>query len=355
MAGFMPAPAYAKNVSYKDAVEGIADSIEAAITSSDRVAIDRFQSVTPQFTKTVIDDLDRELKKRKITVVNRQDRETFRAEQMYSSSDYVDDDSQVRVGHEEGASASITGTGENMTEYYRLVFRMISLEKNTVLMQTSVNVQYDATMRRLLNDQAYNAGEIGSVDVLIGARLGAGFEINTADDGDAVQTGISPREKSNIAFNATLFGAFRFNDSWAVQPELIFMSNNGMELGGNGNTVAIDYPTLDIPLLLRWTFIVRPVLAGIVLGPYISFPVGRLNLSVGGQGAALDTTGYTFGATGGFVIGIKAGAGYLTGDVRFLHDFSSLEVREDFGDGIEDANILLRRSINLTIGYEFSL
>jgi hypothetical protein len=99
----------------------------------------------------------------------------------------------------------------------------------------------------------------------------------------------------------------------------------------------------------------EPVLAGIVLGPYISLPVGKVNASIKDKGMALDTTGYTLGVTGGFVIGIKAGPGNIIGDVRFLHDFSSLKVREDFGDGIQDASILLRRSINLTLGYEFSL
>jgi hypothetical protein len=209
-------------------------------------------------------------------------------------------------------------------------------------------------MMRLLNNQTYNSGGVGNTHFLIGARLGAGFELNTADE-DMVGSGYSPKEKSNIAFNATLFGALKFNESWAIQPEVIFMFNNGMEISGYEYSYTIDYPTLDIPLLLRWNFILRPVLAGIVLGPYISFPVGKVNLSVDDKGSALDTAGYSYGASGGFVIGIKAGQGYLTGDLRFLHDFSSLKVREDFGDGPQDANIAIRRSINLTIGYEFSL
>jgi hypothetical protein len=174
-----------------------------------------------------------------------------------------------------------------------------------------------------------------------------------------VGSGYSPKEKSNIAFNATLFGAFKFNESWTIQPEVNLMLNNGMEISGHGDTVTIDYPTLDIPLLVRWNFILEPVLAGIVLGPYISLPIGKVNLTVvdTGAGRALDTTGYTFGVTGGFVIGKKVGPGNIIGDLRFLNDFSSLKVRDEFekGKGIEEANIIIRRSINLTIGYEFSL
>jgi hypothetical protein len=290
----------------------------------------------------------------KARVVERQNLEKIHAEQNYQLSGYVDDDSAVSLGHELGATASIVGTGKNMTDYYRFNFRMLSVKTAEILMQSSVNVKYDSAMRRLLNNQAYNSGGIGNTHFLIGVRSGAGFEINTADE-DMVGSGYSPKEKSNTAFNATLFGAFKFNESWTIQQEMIFMFNNGMEISGHGYTYTIDYSTLDIPLLVRWNFILDPVLVGIVLGPYISLPIGKLNLSTGDKGSAFDTRGHTFGVTGGFVIGIKAGPGYITGDLRFLHDFSSLKVREDFGDGMQDANIAIRRSINLTIGYEFSL
>jgi hypothetical protein len=353
----MPVLSYAQSaLPYNDAIKFVVDDLkESSIMPADIIAIVSFESATSQFTNKVIDDLIKELLKRRTRVVDRQNLEKIHAEQNYqSSSSYVDDDSAVSIGHELGAAAIIVGTGKNMIDYYRFNFRMLSVETAEILMQSSVNVRYDSTMRRLLTDQAYNSGGIGNTHFLIGARLGAGFEINTADE-DMVGSGYSPKEKSNIAFNATLFGAFKFNESWTIQPEVIFMFNNGMEISGQGYTVTIEYHTLDIPLLVRWNFVLEPVLAGIVLGPYISLPIGKLNLSVGDQGSALDTTGYTFGATGGFVIGKKIGPGYITGDVRFLHDFSSLKVREDFGDGMQDANIGIRRSINLTIGYEFSL
>ena len=354
MLGFMPVSAYAQSVSYNDAIKVIAVNIESKVISTDIVAIVGFQSSTFQFTNRVIDDLTDKLLAENVRVIDRQNLEKIHSEQDYQLSGYVDDDSAVSIGHELGATGIIVGTGDNMADHYRLTFRMLSVKTAEILMQLSVNVKYDSAMRRLLNDQAYNSGGIGDTRFFIGARLGAGFEINTADE-DMVGSGYSPKEKSNIAFNTTLFGAYKFNESWVIQPEMVFMTNNGMEISGHGNTVTIDYPTLDIPILARWNFIHEPVLAGIVFGPYISVPIGKLNLSVGGKGSALDATGYTFGVTGGFVIGKKAGPGYITGDLRFLHDFSSLNVREDFGDGMEDANICVRRSINLTIGYEFSL
>jgi hypothetical protein len=220
-------------------------------------------------------------------------------------------------------------------------------------MQASVNVRYDAAMRRLLNVKAASSG-IGTTHFGVGARLGAGFEINTAHE-DMVGDGYSPNEKSNTAFNAALYGALRFNDAWAVQPEVNFMVNNGMEISGHGTTVKIAYPTIDIPLLIRWNFIQAPVAVGIAAGPYISLPIGKLNLTAGDRGSALDMGGCTFGITGGFTLGYKTGPGYVTADLRYLNDFTSLAVREDFGEGVRDSNILLRRSINVTVGYEFAL
>jgi hypothetical protein len=206
----------------------------------------------------------------------------------------------------------------------------------------------------MLNANTSNSSSIGSTHFMIGARLGTGFEMNTADE-DMVGTGYSPKEKSNIAFNAALIGAFRFNDIWSVQPEINIMINNGMEITRHGNAVKIDYTTMDIPLFLRWNFIHIPIVAGIMAGPYISMPLGKLNLSIDDGGSALDTGGYTFGITGGFTIGVKAGPGHLTADVRYLNDFKSLYVFEDFGEGLQEANICIRRSFNITVGYEISL
>ena len=42
-------------------------------------------------------------------------------------------------------------------------------------------------------------------------------------------------------------------------------------------------------------------------------------------------------------------------DMRYLNDFKSLYVYEDFGDGLQEANICIRRSVNVTVGYEVSL
>jgi hypothetical protein len=343
---------YGQNVSYKEGLRLVSERIGEKVSARDIVAVVGFQADTIRFSNRVIDDLIDGLIAAHARVVDRQNMEAVRAEQEYQYSGYVDEESAVSLGHELGASAIILGSGENMQDYYRFNFRMISVQTREILVRYSVNVKYDSAMRRLLAERA--SGGIGTTHFLAGARLGAGFEINTADE-DMVGDGYSPKEKSNTAFNAALYGAYRFNDVWSVQAELNFMLNNGMEISGQGNVVKIDYATIDIPVLVRWNFIQSPVMAGLVIGPYISLPAGRLNLSIDGKGAALDMKGYTLGIATGFALGYKLGPGSLTADLRYINDFRSLYVREDFGEGMQDANICVRRSINITVGYEFSL
>jgi hypothetical protein len=344
---------YGQTVSYKEGLKLAAERIGAKVSAKDITAVVEFRATASRFSDRVIDDLIDELIAVNARVVDRQNLEAVRAEQEYQLSGYVSDESAVSLGHELGASAIILGSGENMADYYRFNFRMLSVETGEILARFSVNVRFDQAMRRLLDDRTANAG-IGTTHFMIGGRLGPGFEINTADE-DMVGSGYSPKEKSNTAFNGALYGAYRFNDVWSVQAELNIMLNNGMEISGQGSVTTIDYATIDIPLLVRWNFIQSPVVAGLVIGPYISLPASKLNIAWDDLGAALDTKGYTFGVTGGFALGYKLGPGSLVVDVRYINDFGSLYVSEDFGEGMQDANILIRRSINITLGYEFSL
>jgi hypothetical protein len=344
-------------VSYERALMYIAAQAQATVSDADRAAIVDFQAATSRFRERVINDLIGCLLAGKVRVVERQHLAAIHAEQVYQASGFVSDESAVSIGRELGATVILLGSGENMIDYYRLNVRMLSVETTQILMQVSINVRYDAALRRLLNETADGsaaASGMGTTHFAVGARLGAGFEINTAD-ADMVGDGYSPNEESNTAFAAALAAAFRFDDVWAVQAELNFMLNNGMTISGQGASYTIAYPTLDIPLLLRCDFIQAPLRAGLFAGAYISFPLGSLNLRTASGGSALDMRGSTFGVTGGFAFGRKAGPGHFTVDIRYLHDFNSLLVREDFGDGLQDAKICIRRSINVSAGYVFSL
>jgi hypothetical protein len=355
----MPMLIHAKTFSYNSGIKNIAAKIREEISAKDTVAFVDFKATTTQFTNRVIDDLTNELMERDIRVVDRQNLDRIHAEQNYQFSGYVNDAFAVELGRELGATAILLGTGENMVDYYRFSFRLLSVETARILVQSSINVRFNSTIRRLINDKAYKSSGIGTTHFLFGARLGPGIEFNTADE-DMVGDGFSGNEESNTAFNTALYGAFRFNDMWSVQPELNFMVNNGMTIGDEYDEyiTKISYTTLDIPLLVRWNFIQSPVVAGLIIGPYISLPISKVKTEVSGKGTReLDAEGFNLGVTGGFALGYKIGPGYLTADLRFLHDLNDafnlrpIQVREDVNN-VPPSNICIRRSLNITIGYE---
>jgi hypothetical protein len=81
--------------------------------------------------------------------------------------------------------------------------------------------------------------------------------------------------------------------------------------------------------------------------------VGKINVEVGGaSGAAgVENTGVMWGVTGGFGVGYKLGPGNIIGDLRYINDFTENKIRYDG----QEMKGFLRRSINLTVGYELSL
>ena len=343
--------AYTQTVSYADAVSRTAFAIEEKLSGNAPVAIIKFDSASQRFSSRIINDLTETLINDGVKVVDRQNLELILAEQNFQLSGYVSDESAVSIGHMLGAQSIIIGSGENMADYYRVQFRMLSVETAAIQSSISQNIRYDAAMRRLLN--ASGADGVGSTYFAVGGRAGAGFGINTAHE-DMIGTGVTPKEESNITFTGALFLAWRITDRFGIQPEINIMINNGIKATfADGGQISAAYNSLDIPLLLFFTIIHSPVQARVFAGPYLAIPVGNMNMEVSGLsgGTSAETTGVNFGVMGGFSVGFRAGPGNIIGDVRYMNDFNEVNVNYK---GM-DMKGFLRRSVNVTLGYELSL
>jgi TolB-like protein len=343
--------AHTQTVSYRDAINRIAFAIEDKLTGNAPVAIIKFDSSSERFSSRVINDLTETLINDGIKVVDRQNIDLILAEQNFQLSGYVSDESAVSIGRMLGAQFIIVGSGENMADYYRVQFRMLSVETAAIQSSISQNIRYDTAMRRLL-DTSVSDG-VGSTRFAVGGRLGAGFGINTAHS-DMVGTGVTPKEESNITFAGALFFEWRITDRFGIQPEINIAVNNGIiATFADGGQVSAAYHSLDIPLLLNFNIIHSPVLVRVFAGPYLAIPISKMNMEVAGLsgGTSADTTGVCFGVTGGFSAGFRVGPGNIIGDIRYMNDFSEVNVifrgREMKG--------FLRRSVNITVGYELSL
>jgi len=344
--------AYTQTVSYADAINRIAFAIEDKLSgNAPPVAIIKFDSSSERFSSRIITDLTETLINDGIKVVDRQNLELILAEQNFQLSGYVSDESAVSIGHMLGAQSIIIGSGENMADYYRVNFKMLHVETATVQSQISQNIKYDSTVRRLLASS--DSDGVGSTRFAVGGRLGAGFGINTAHS-DMVGTGVTPKEESNITFTGALFFAWRITDRFGIQPEIDIMVNNGIKATfADGGQVTASYHSLDIPLLLFFNIIHSPVRVSVFAGPYLAVPIGKMNMEVSGLsgGTSADTVGVNFGVTGGFSAGFRAGPGNIIGDVRYMNDFDEVNVNYR-GNAMKG---FLRRSVNVSIGYELSL
>jgi hypothetical protein len=202
---------------------------------------------------------------------------------------------------------------------------------------------------------AYAAGPF------FGAKMGVGigFHGNGKDMDDMIDDlkaeGLSVDETSGASFILSPYGGYYFTDKLAVQAEANFMFGQKktwkLSAGGYSGEITGKYSSLDIPVLLRFDVINRPALFGVLAGPYLSFPLGDIELSGAGMSEELSAEGITAGIALGIYGGYPIGPGRIIGDVRFIMDFNPLKVK----DSGYTAEVLNRRGLNISAGYEISL
>jgi hypothetical protein len=196
---------------------------------------------------------------------------------------------------------------------------------------------------------------------ILGFKLGPEFGINRleSDMMGLMPTDYEFDEKSNVAFSLDIYGGYAFDEHFSLVGGLNFMFGQGMKLEGKGFASRYDtdliYSSLDIPVLVRYTFINKPVVFGVQAGPHLSIPFG-MELSGGGPKAVgidddYDSAWAVLGITLGTYLGYPLGPGKIVGDLRMLADF--LPVGVDYLDSNRSA--LHRTAINLTFGYEFTI
>jgi len=196
-----------------------------------------------------------------------------------------------------------------------------------------------------------------------GGRAGIVFGFNNAAElGDLgkADPDIDVSEKMLLNFNAAVYGAFALSEALSIQAELNFMINQGYKVEGSfvdsGTTFPVSgevyYTSLDIPILVKYSFLNDPLLFGAMVGPHISIPLGKATVYVPSEGKGeieLDNFA-TFGFTAGVFAGLPIGPGRLVGDLRFIFDFNAAEIDVVFFS----MEIMKRRALSLTVGYELS-
>lgn len=158
----------------------------------------------------------------------------------------------------------------------------------------------------------------------------------------------------HVRYNLPMLAALGF------QTELDLLANNGigteMEIPTMGSIKQDTfYASLELPVLATYDFNVGPVTLTALAGPHLSFPLGKMDIQgemFGNPGNAqypIDSK-VLFGMTFGMAVGFPVGPGSIVGDIRYLNDFSKLRV----GEGDASSDMLTRRTLNISLGYQMT-
>jgi len=196
----------------------------------------------------------------------------------------------------------------------------------------------------------------------LGGRLGGalGFTESFADAEALLRPHFSNQSARASAdpeanFTFALYGNYAITGRISIQTELNFMIGQGYELraprqGRGSDSFDINYNSLDIPLLLRFNFLRSRPMLGVMAGPQISIPLGRLEIYDNSAEAYIEESNidssFIFGLTAGLFGGFPAGPGRVVGDLRFIFDFDSVQA-----EGVE---FIRRRAAAFSVGYEIS-
>lgn len=142
----------------------------------------------------------------------------------------------------------------------------------------------------------------------------------------------------------------------SIQPELWIMGNN-FSISSSSSSSSISYSTscnyasMDIPVLLA--FKVKQV--NIVVGPYLSIPLGDLSMSMGGFSGSSSIAN---GTIPGMLFGAEYAKKFSKFDLivggRYLFDFWSICDEEESSSGSTTTESLFtRRGLLLTVGLSF--
>ncbi|MDR2181944.1 MAG: PorT family protein [Treponema sp.] len=196
----------------------------------------------------------------------------------------------------------------------------------------------------------------------VGGRLGAGFAFN-ALEGDFKSEydklwgeSFSYDDSSNWVFAASVYGGYTILPKFSIQAELGLMVNNGIKIDVKDSVsdgsleIKGSFTSLELPILARYDFLDGPFTLGVLAGPYVSIPLGKFKTDTTGEDLN-ESENYSIntrlGITVGVAAGYQVGPGSIVADLRFLNDFTPINIDKD---GFE-ADVFTRRGINLTLGY----
>lgn len=356
----------ASAVKYDQFINQATEFFGSYLSSDIKVTLVNVESEYPEFSEELLNDLEKKLINFGCTVLDRKNTDAIVAELEFQSSGLVDDREAVSIGHMLGADMIIVGKATNKGDYMKLELSLIDISTTLVVRKEDWNIKYDDTLLSLMKGEG---DTVGNKLFSVGLKGGMMFASNTPHE-DMIGTGVNPDVENGKPIVASLFFAVRPFGSLKIQTEVDLTWKNYLKISGMGiPETIIEYSSFEIPLILSYEAIKRPVSVEVYGGAYISMPLGDLKLTLTDVGSAtIKLKGNTLGVVGGFTVGKDLGPGKLFADFRVMNDFDSFLVDGKFVyhtyDGYDKveheidlagSRLNTRKGATLTLGYQFSL
>lgn len=356
----------ASAVKYDQFINQATEFFGSYLSSDIKVTLVNVESEYPEFSEELLNDLEKKLINFGCTVLDRKNTDAIVAELEFQSSGLVDDREAVSIGHMLGADMIIVGKATNKGDYMKLELSLIDISTTLVVRKEDWNIKYDDTLLSLMKGEG---DTVGNKFFSVGLKGGMMFASNTPHE-DMIGTGVNPDVENGKPIVASLFFAVRPFGSLRIQTEVDLTWKNYLKISGMGiPETIIEYSSFEIPLILSYEAIKRPVSVEVYGGAYISMPLGDLKLTLTDVGSAtIKLKGNTLGVVGGFTVGKDLGPGKLFADFRVMNDLDSFLVDGKFVyhtyDGYDKveheidlagSRLNTRKGATLTLGYQFSL
>jgi hypothetical protein len=262
-------------------------------------------------------------------------------EKDHQMSGKVDDDTQVRLGHELGAHSIISGTLTETGAGYRIRIQSIDV--------LSARISGVWTRTISLADESWKQKRF-----YLGA--GAGFAFPSFKDAaGGFLPGYASRDFKGLkSIEGEIHGAYSFFSLFALQAG-IMLSVDSFDVYNPKTShylTSVTYYSLILPITAK--LIYRPGIFQLQAygGMYLSFPLGQMTISDGKNSGKADFTS-PFGFTAGAGAGIKLGPGVFLLEGRFFSDLSSLSVKSDGVGGNSAVDLGKRQKFSVWLVYDF--
>jgi len=174
-------------ITLDDAITKGAQDIQEKLSKGVKVVVLNFNSPTAKFSNYVLEEMIGCLASGgKLTVVDRQNLSLLQREMNFQLSGEVSEDSQQEIGKKLGAQSVVSGSMEDMGNYYRVRFRTIEVVSAAIQVNTSLNVRKDnqtsvllsgapASVQTSTTGGGSGTGYPNGLNFSTGRKVGAGF------------------------------------------------------------------------------------------------------------------------------------------------------------------------------------